>query len=207
MKISRLARILLALAVMALAVPAPGQAARISPREGLELLRSAFAGVNDFTAEITQEKQIALMKKKLVANGIVRFRKPDSFMMELNPPHASRVLLRDNVISTLLPADGVRQKIVLPPDEGLARWFALMENPVTSLPDGVAVQAERNGDAVTISIAPSQGRGVKNLQVILATDGKLRRVIIEEQNRDRTVISFRNVRRNVGLTDRDFRIE
>lgn len=207
MTISRLARILLALAVLALAVPAPSQAARISSREGLELLRSAFAGVNDFTAEITQEKQITLMKKKLVTNGVVRFRKPDSFMMELNPPHASRVLLRDNVLTTLLPADGVRQKMVLPPDEGLSRWFAIMEKPVTSIPDGVAVQAERSGDAVTISIAPSQGRGVKTLQVILAADGRLRRLVIEEQNRDRTVITFRNVRRNVGLTDRDFRIE
>jgi outer membrane lipoprotein carrier protein len=198
---------LVALALLALVLPVPAQAARISPREGLEILRSAFAGVNDFTAEITQEKQIALMKKKLVTNGLVRFRRPDSFLMELNPPHASRVLLRDNVLTTLLPADGVRQKMVLPPDEGLSRWFALMEKPVTAIPDGVAVQAERSGDAVTISIAPSQGRGVKILQVVIATDGKLRRLVIEEQNRDRTVITFRNVRRNVGLTERDFRIE
>ena len=196
-----------ALAALVLLLPAPAGAGRITPLEGLELLRKGFAGVTDFTADITQEKQIALMKRKLVSNGTVRFRKPDLFYLELYPPHASRVLLKDTTLTMLLPAEGVRQKIVLPPEEGLLRWMTLLDRPVTRIPEGVAVQADQRGENVTLTILPSARGGVKELQILLGSDGRLRRLSIEERNRDRTVITFHRLRKNVGLADRDFRLE
>lgn len=182
-------------------------AARITPLEGLELMRKSFAGMNDFTAEITQERQIALMKKKLTSNGVVRFRRPDTFYMEIYSPHASRLLLKDNVMTMLLPAEGVRQKTVLPPEEGLLRWFSLLDKPVTKLPEGVEVIAEQRGETVTLRIIPKDKKGVRELQLSLHEDGRLKRLTVEEQNRDRTVITFHRLRRNPGLTDKDFRLE
>ena len=185
----------------------PADAGRITPVEGLELLRKGFAGVTDFTADITQEKQIALMKRKLVSTGTVRFRKPDLFYLELFPPHASRVLLKDTTLTMFLPAEGVRQKIVLPPEEGLLRWITLLDRPVTKIPEGVNIQADQRGDTVTLTILPSAKGGVKELQLLLGSDGRLRRLSIEERNRDRTVITFTRLRKNVGLADKDFRLE
>lgn len=193
--------------ILLLACALPASAARITPVEGLELARRGFAGMTDFTAEITQEKQIALLKKKLVSNGVVRFKRPDSFYMEIYPPHASRMLLKDNVMTLLLPADGVRQKTVLPPEEGLLRWFSLLDRPVTKLPEGVEILAEQRGDGVTLRIIPAGKKGVKELQLLLHGDGRPKRFTIEEQNRDRTVITFHGVRKNVGLSEKDFRVE
>ncbi|AJE04573.1 LolA family protein [Geobacter pickeringii] len=195
------------LATLVLLLPGAATAGRITPVEGLELLRKGFAGVTDFTAEITQEKQIALMKRKLVTNGTVRFRKPDLFYLELYPPHASRVLLKDTSLTMFLPADGIRQKIALPPEEGLLRWMNLLDRPVTKIPEGVTVQAEQRGDTVTLTILPATTGGVKELQLLLGSDGRLRRLSIEERNRDRTVITFNRLRKNVGLADKDFRLE
>ncbi|WP_298438179.1 outer membrane lipoprotein carrier protein LolA [Geobacter sp.] len=195
------------LAALVLLLPAGAGAGRITPVEGLELLRKGFAGVTDFTAEITQEKQIALMKRKLVSSGTVRFRKPDLFYLELYPPHASRVLLKDTTLSMLLPAEGVRQKIVLPPEEGLLRWMNLLDRPVSKIPEGVTVQADQRGEYVTLTILPAAKGGVKELQFLLGSDGRLRRLSIEERNRDRTVITFHRLRKNVGLVDKDFRLE
>ncbi|HEY6009179.1 MAG TPA: outer membrane lipoprotein carrier protein LolA, partial [Geobacteraceae bacterium] len=84
----------LALVLAALLSAAPAHARSIAPVEGLEALRRVFAPVNDFSAEIIQEKQLALLKRKLVMQGRVRFRKPDLFLMELDPPYASRLVLR-----------------------------------------------------------------------------------------------------------------
>lgn len=189
------------------AASSPVHGAAVTPLEGLELARRGFSGIQDFVADITQEKQISILKKKLVSSGIVRFRRPDSFYMEIKPPHASRMLLKDNVLTMFLPAENVRQKTVLPPDEGLLRWFSMLDKPVTKLPEGMDVRAERTGDGLLLVLAPKAKRGVRELQVLLQQDGRPKRLVIEEQNRDRTVMTFRNVKRNVGLAEKDFRLE
>lgn len=202
-------RLLMALILILLAgafsVPAHGAA--IPPLEGLELARRGFAGLKDFVADITQEKQISILKKKLVSTGTVRFRRPDSFYMEIDPPHASKMLLRDNVLTMVFPADNVRQQTVLPPDEGLLRWFTMLDKPVTKLPEGMDLRAERTGEGLLLVLKPKGKRGVKELQILLQTDGRPKRLVIEEQNRDRTVMTFRNVKKNVGLSEKDLRLE
>lgn len=201
-------RLFAALSLFALLAAASlAHAAAIPPLEGLELARRGFAGLNDFVADVTQEKQVSILKKKLVSSGVVRFRRPDSFFMEIRPPHASRMLLKDNLLTMVFPAENIRQQTVLPPDEGLLRWFATLDKPVTKLPEGMDVRADRTGDILSLNLSPKGKRGVKELHVVLQLDGRPRRLVIEEQNRDRTVMTFRNVRKNVGLTEKDFRIE
>ena len=185
----------------------PVHARVIPPLEGVELARQAFAGVTDFSAEITQEKQITLMKKKMVSTGIVRFRRPDAFFMEIVAPHPSRLLLKNNRLNLVLLDQGIHQKTELPPDQGLLHWLALLNKPMTSLPAGMAVKAEREGDTVQLTIQPAPGGAVREMQIVLREDGRPQRLSIEERNRDRTVINFRKVRKNMGLQDKDFRVE
>ena len=85
------------------------------------------------------------MKKKLVMQGTIRFKKPDRFLMELAPPYSGKVLLKDTVLEQRLGTQGERQRIVLPPEQGLSRWFAAVAKPVTSVPEGMEVRAEQNG--------------------------------------------------------------
>lgn len=185
----------------------PVSASPLSAVEGLEFLRRAFAGVNDFTAEITQEKQLSLMKKKMTASGTVRFRKPDTFYMELYSPYSSRVLLKDTVLTLKLPNEGVRQKISLPREQGLGRWISFLDRPVKSLPDGFDIRAEKRGETVFLQFAPWKKGGMREIQLSLSQDGRLKRLVLEENNRDRTVITFHRMKKNTGLTEGDFRLE
>ncbi len=179
----------------------------IPPLEGLEALRKGFSGMSDFTADITQEKRLSLMKRSMTMTGTVRFRKPDQFFMAINPPYASRMVLKDSVIELAGGPDGKRNKIVLPPEQGLSRWFSKLAAPVTSLPDGVAIQADLSNSLYTLTIAP-QGKGqVKELAISYLADGTIRRLTILEQNGDKACMTFKNLRRNTGLTDREFRLE
>jgi outer membrane lipoprotein carrier protein len=199
--------LLIPFAAILLFFPSPASASPLSAVEGLEFLRRAFVGVNDFTAEITQEKQLSLMKKKMTASGTVRFKKPDTFYMELYSPYASRILLKNATLTLKLPNEGVRQKLTLPREQGLGRWITFLDRPVKSLPDGFDIRAEKRGETVTLQIIPRQKGAMKEIQLSLWQDGRLKRLVLEENNRDRTVIIFNHMKKNAGLTERDFRLE
>ncbi len=186
---------------------APAHARAIPPLEGLEAMRRLFASVNDFTAEITEEKQLALLKKKLVMQGRVRFRKPDLFMLELDPPYASRLVLRDGVIEQALEGEGRRNRIVLPPEQGLRHWFENLSRPIAAIPEGVGVRAELSGGLYTLVITPKGSGQVRELTLSFQEDGTLRRLVIVERSGDRALMTFKRMKRNQGLSERDFRLE
>lgn len=185
----------------------PCHARAISAVEGLEALRRGFAGIADFTADITQEKRLSLMKRTMVMSGSLRFKKPDLFFMEIAPPFSSRMLLRDSVIEQVAGRDRSPTRIALPPEQGLKQWFAKLASPVTSLPDGVAVQADLTNSVYTVTIAPSGKGQVKDIAIVFLGDGTIRRLVINERNGDRATMNLKKLRRNVGLTERDFRLE
>ncbi|MRR55932.1 MAG: outer membrane lipoprotein carrier protein LolA [Deltaproteobacteria bacterium] len=203
------ARLLIFISLFVILIPnvSSAQASSLSALEGMEILRKAFVGVNDFTAEITQEKQLSLMKRKIVTTGEVRFKKPDIFYMELNAPYASRVLLKDNSLTLKLPKEGIRQKLALPPEQGLARWFEFLDHPVKTLPAGFDIRAERRGGTIFLQITPREKGVMKALQLVFQQGGELRRLIIEENNRDKTVITFSRMKKNTGLSEKDFRLD
>ncbi len=185
----------------------PVSARPLPPLEGLQTLRSAFAGITDFSAEIVQEKQLSLLKRKLVSTGIVRFRKPGLFFMEIYPPHASRLLLNDTLLTLYLPREKSASRVVLPPEQGLQRWFSYLAKPLKSLPEGMEVRADQQGELLTVTIEPAGGGQVREIAVTLLPDGTFKRLTIVEQRGDRTVITFSRMQKNKGLADKDFRVE
>ena len=185
----------------------PCLARTISPVEGLEALRRGFAGISDFTADITQEKQLSLMKRTMVMSGSLRFKNPDLFFMEIAPPFSSRMLLRDSIIEQVSGRDKTPTRIALPPEQGLKQWFSKLASPVTTLPDGVAVQADLTNSVYTVTITPSGKGQIKEITIVFLGDGTIRRLVINERNGDRATMIMKKLRRNVGLTERDFRLE
>jgi outer membrane lipoprotein carrier protein len=201
-------KVLIFMLTISLWSPLPmAHAVRNPALQALETLRHGFADVADFTAEITQEKHLSLMKRKMVSRGVVRFKKPGIFYLELYPPHASRLMLNDNVVTVRYPKEGITDRFVLPAEEGLQKWLTFLARPVTALPEGVDVRAERQGDLWTLSVLPRSKGGVRELRLVYDGDGKIRTLTIVEQNSDRTVISFHNLRRNAGLKEQDFQVD
>ena len=197
--------LLFALLILTAALKA--EARSLTPVEGLEALRRSFGTMQDFTADLTQEKQLSIMKKKLVMQGQIRFKKPDRFYMELVPPYSSKVLLKDTVLLQRLGNQGELQRIVLPPEQGLSRWFATLAKPITAVPEGMEVRAEQTGSQTSVTIRPAKGGQLKEVTVVLYDDGTVRKLVLEERGGDKTVMTFRKTRKNIGLSEADFRLE
>lgn len=193
--------------LLVLLITLKAEARSLTPVEGLEVLRRSFSNLQDFTADLTQEKQLSIMKKKLVMQGQIRFKKPDRFYMELVPPYSSKVLLKDTVLQQRLGTQGELQRIVLPPEQGLSRWFATLAKPVTAVPEGMEVRADQSGNQTSVTIRPAKGGQLKELTVVLHDDGTVRKLVLEERAGDKTTMTFRKTRKNVGLTEADFRLE
>lgn len=175
--------LLLLIAAAVLTATAPVHAAGDPALEALETLRRGFAGTADFTAEITQEKQLALMKHKMFSKGVIRFRKPDTFFMELYPPHPSRLLLKNNVMTIRFPDQGTTDRVVLPPQEGLTKWFSYLDKPLTKLPEGVDAKAERQGKFWLLHLFPKAKGGVKLLTLRFDQEGTISRIFMRSATR------------------------
>jgi outer membrane lipoprotein carrier protein len=201
------ARMFFLLLLALLLTSSTSYARTISPVEGLEALRRGFTGISDFTADLTQEKKLSLMKRTMTMSGSLRFKKPDLFYMEINPPFNSRMLLRDNIIEQVSGNDKAPVRIALPPEQGLKQWFLKLASPVTSLPEGVAVQADLTNSVYTVTIAPAGKGQVKDIAIVFLGDGTIRRLVINERNGDRATMTMKKVRRNVGLTEKDFHLK
>jgi len=48
---------------------------------------------------------------------------------------------------------------------------------------------------------------MKELQLVFQQGGDLQRLVIEENNRDKTVITFSNMKKNTGLSEKDFHLD
>lgn len=194
-------------ALLMLTAALQAEARSLTPVEGLEALRRSFGTMQDFTADLTQEKQLSIMKKKLVMQGQIRFKKPDRFYMELVPPYSSKVLLKDTVLLQRLGNQGELQRIVLPPEQGLSRWFATLAKPITAVPEGMEVRADQTGSQTSVTIRLAKGGQLKEVTVVLYDDGTVRKLVLEERGGDKTVMTFRKTRKNIGLSEADFRLE
>lgn len=69
------------------------------------------------------------------------------------------------------------------------------------------VRAEQNGAQTSVVIRPAKGGQLKELTVVVHEDGTVRKLVLEERAGDRTTMTFRKTRKNVGLTEADFRLE
>jgi outer membrane lipoprotein carrier protein len=65
----------------------------------------------------------------------------------------------------------------------------------------------RRGETVQLQISPRKKGAMKELQLFFQPGGELKRLVIEENNRDKTVITFSNMKKNTGLTEKDFQLD
>jgi outer membrane lipoprotein carrier protein len=76
-----------------------------------------------------------------------------------------------------------------------------------TLPEGMEVRADQQGELLTVTIVPAGGGQVREIAVTLLPDGTFRRLSIVEQRGDRTIITFSRMQKNKGLGDKEFRVE
>jgi outer membrane lipoprotein-sorting protein len=173
------------------------------------------AKIEDLTADFEQQKFTAMLKKPLVSSGVVAVR-GSAMLWRTRKPEASELQIDHKEVRIYYPAQKiievyqVQQKLGQLAASPLPRLAVLREH-FTFTPIGVSELGERDDTqffAVRMEPADKDLREhVEEVRVLLdAQRGLIVRLEMRDSDGDRTLISFANVKTNVGLSDGDLRI-
>jgi outer membrane lipoprotein carrier protein len=202
------------------APPSPtSRPANVDPAAWQRMLDiDARAGkIEDLTADFEQQKFTAMLKKPLISSGVVAVR-GSAMLWDTRKPEASQLQIDQKEVRIYYPAQRtievyqIQQKLGQLAASPLPRLAVLREHftfePIAVSEMGEKNNADDNFFAVRMTpIDPELREHVEGVRVLLdAQRGLIIRLEMRDPDGDRTLISFSNVKTNVGLKDGDLKI-
>jgi outer membrane lipoprotein-sorting protein len=203
------------------APPAPtSRPANIDPAAWQRMLDidARAAKIDDLTADFEQQKFTAMLKKPLVSSGVVAVRGA-SMLWDTRKPERSELQIDTKEVRIYYPAQRtievyqIEQKLGQLAASPLPR-LAVLRKHFTFEPMPPAEMGEKDDNAgekfFAVRMTPTDEElreHVEAVRVLLDVQrGLIIRLEMRDSDGDRTLISFANVKTNVGLKDGDLRI-
>jgi outer membrane lipoprotein carrier protein len=199
--------LLLAAAVSVAALPQPSAGDAALARTLLQRLEQHHARTADLVARFTQSYRSGMLGREITERGVVSIKRPGRMRWEYKDPEPKLFVSDGRTFYFYVPAD--KQVIVSEQDErrslagrllsgrgGLADEFeASLESP---LEEGV----------VRLKLVPRREQpDVERAFVDVEPSGRVRAILLEDVQGNRTRFRFEGVRENTGLRDELFRFE
>ena len=197
---------LLGPAVLAAQQPDSKPAANMDAR--LAALDQRASTTTDLTAEFTEEKFTPLLKKPLRSTGTVRI-VAGKTRWDTESPHPVWMLLDGSELKLYFPQ---RKSLeVYPLSERLAQLALSPQPKLSDMRQHFDVAFDATADAIVLNLTPKAADLRKYVQSVrVELDEKqavARQVEMVTSDRERTVITFRRVRRNTGLAPADLELQ
>ena len=200
--------------------PPTSRPANVDPAAWQRMLDiDARAGkIEDLTADFEQQKFTAMLKKPLVSSGVVAVR-GSAMLWDTRKPESSQLQIDTKEVRIYYPAQRtievyqIQQKLgqlaasPLPRLAVLREHFSFEPIPVGEMGEKDDTATENFFAVRMTPIDPELREHVEAVRVLLdAQRGLIIRLEMRDPDGDRTLISFANVKTNVGLKDGDLRI-
>lgn len=200
------AAILFFLLVFFLAIPSGAQHDEdVAPI--LEQLKKAQESLQDFTADIKQVKISSLFTEPQVSRGRMRFKRPNQIWVEMYPPYPTVTVLNEGVLLIYFPEERVAQRYDVAGNPVLAKWLLFFQNPIETMGKRIWLQ-EKKKEEVVLGIDPVEDLAIfQEIRITLDTSNWMpKRLEMTEKTGDRTIITYYNVRINVGVSGSSFQL-
>jgi len=209
MRASPLASLLLAPAlVVSFALAAdPGATADASARGLVRAIEAHHAAAADIVARFTQSYRSGMLGREIVERGKVWIKRPGRMRWEYQEPESKLFVSDGHSFWFYVPAD--RQVVVSEQDPGRSLAARLLSGRGGLLDDFEASLEEPLEEGVLrLRLAPRAEQADLRLALVDAEPGgRIRQVLIEDLQGNRTRFRFEDVRENTGLAERLFRFE
>lgn len=195
------------IAVLLLLTPEPDFRAQLAAVD------ARAAAVTDLSAEFEQRKHTPLLRKPLVSSGRVRVA-GGTTRWDTQSPSPSVLVLTAETLRLYYPEQRALEEY--PIAEGLGRLAATPLPRLTSVAEHFDIRradvgsfegVEPDGSLLAIELTPKTEELKKHIQTVRVLleleSGWARQVEMIDADDERTVIIFRKVRANTGLTERE----
>lgn len=180
----------------------------------LDALDKKIAGIRDLSADFEQSKKTALLKKPMTSSGTIRLKgqrtrwdtkKPHPTIMTIDAAEV-RIFYPDQKTVEVYPIQGDMARLAsspLPRIGVIREQFEITEIKPTEIDAAVDPKAE----LLAIALTPKSDalkEHIERIRVLIdATTACARLVEITDADRERTTITFTNVKLDSGLSDKD----
>jgi len=164
--------------------------------------------VEDFTADLIQEKRISLLRKSVVSRGIIQFKRPNRVLIELFSPDPSLMVVDGNSLWLYFKRERVAQRYQVGNTPLLNRYLMIFDNPLTGeWAELASIRGE--GDFAVLEVVPGEAEAIfsKITLWVSTQDWLIRKLALHEKSGDLTILSYENIRVNTGIPDSHFQLD
>lgn len=207
---TRLAPPLLALLVAVCvpgALPAAPPGGDETARRLVRQVEERHARAADLTARFTQSYRSGMLGREIAERGVVSIKKPGLMRWEYKDPEAKLFVSDGKTFYFYVPAD--RQVVVSEQDAERSLAGRLLSGRGGLLEEFDASLAEPLDEGVfRVVLVPRREQAeVERAEVDVEPGGRIRSILLQDLQGNRTRFRFEKVRENAGLPDRLFRFE
>jgi len=174
----------------------------------LRQLARVQSEVEDFAANLIQEKRISLLKKSITSHGVIEFKRPDKVLIELFDPDPCLMVVDGNSLWLFFKREKVAQRYSVGNNPLLKRYLMIFENPFEG-EWGKLTSIEREGDFVVLDVIPGEAESIfSRINLWVSTQNWLiKKLALYEKSGDLTILSYENIRVNTGIPDSHFTVD
>jgi len=195
------------LAVLLPAVPATPSADGDLARSVVRRIEERQARTSDLVGRFTQSYRSGMLGREVVERGVVSIKRPGRMRWEYKDPESKLFVSDGHTFYFYVPAD--RQVIVSEQDTQRSLAARLLSGRGGLLDEfDVSLEEPLEEGVVRLKMVPRREEAdIARAWVDAETTGRIRSILIEDPQGNRTQYRFENVRENTGLDDRLFRFE
>ena len=174
----------------------------------LHQLARVQSKVEDFTADLIQEKRISLLRKDIISHGVIEFKRPDKVLIELFDPDPCLMVVDGNYLWLYFKRERVAQRYHIGNNPMLKRYLMILDNPFKG-EWGKLTSIRKEGDFVVLDVIPVDAEAIfSKINLWVSTQSWLiKKLALYEKNGDSTILSYENIRVNTGIPDSHFKVD
>lgn len=192
---------------VALPVQAAGQG-ELDKDFVLRQLARVQGEVEDFTADLIQEKRVSLLREKVISRGVIQFKRPNKVLIELFDPDPSLMVVDGTTLWLYFKRERVAQKYRVGDNPMLKRYLMILENPFRD-EWGKPTSIRKEGDFAVLEVIPGEAETIyaKVTLWVSTQTWLIRKLALYEKGGDFTILSYENIRVNTGIPDSNFTLD
>ena len=182
-------------------------AQQVEVDEVVQRLKETREKIEDFSADLLQEKKIFLLKDKVISRGRIRFKKPDLFFIEFFNPEWTQMIFDGKTLLLYFKEEKMAERYQVHANPIVEKYLLFSKDPFQEKVASWKI-VEDLGPALVIEILPKvkEVLFVKTRIWASKKDWMVVGMEMVERNGDTTFLRYSNMKINTGLKDSDFKI-